>query len=989
MRNWMEVIMKRGRKQRRQITALLLAAILLFASQPIPAAAKTAIPLEEFEETIGTYSINDEIVSYEEYLEANGTNRPEEVYVIEGSDYVRFEDETGSATPEIYTDYKGMEGKSIYTKESGLVEYEVTIQKAGLYRLSVLYFPVEGKNTAIQRSFFIDGKMPYQELALIEFARVWQNDVNDFTFNSNGIEQKLWEKDNQGNDLKPGMIETPQWIEGGLYDGSGYVTEELSFYLEEGVHTITIISIKEPMLLRKLTLQNGEEIRPYSEVKASLDTAGKADTHGKQIRIEAENVARTSSQMLYPVQDQSSPAVYPSSAKELKNNTVGGNSWRLVGQWMEWEFEVEEDGYYNMAFYAKQNFMKGIYVSRKIMIDGKVPFDEFEDYGFTYEQNWRLDTMEDSEGKPYLIYLDKGTHTLRMQVVLGEFSGIISDVQDAVSKLNAIYRKVIRITGVAPDAYRDYQIETSLPELEGELTEVKEILEGALADLRAAAGAGSDKESVLVTMIDQLKELIKDQERFTKVLGSFKINIRACGNWITQVIVQPLQLDTIYIYSPDVKIDVASDGFFSRMFYELKKLFYSFVIDYNQIGNVAKEKQGTVLTLWIGSGRDQANVIKSLIDETFTNETGISVNVMLVDMSTLLQATLAGQGPDVAIQVGNDLPMNYGLRNAVADLSQFEDLPEIKKRFNASAMTAFEYEGRTYALPETQTFPMLFYRKDILKDLNLAVPKTWDEVKVALTVLSKNQMDFGMLPGEQIFAMFLYQNGGEYYAEGALKSALDSDEAVNAFKEYCEYYTDYKVDQQTNAEERFRTGEAPMIIADYTVYNNLQVSAPDIKGLWGFTPVPGVLKEDGTIDNTVASTGLGCVIMEKSKDKDASWEFLKWWTSAETQTLYGREMESLMGAAARVATANMEAFSNLPWPVSDFDALSEQFKHVRGIPQVPGGYFSYRNVNNAFYRVTTKTDVATPREELMDNVLYINEEINFKRAEFGMPLAEE
>ena len=73
----------------------------------------------------------------------------------------------------------------------------------------------------------------------------------------------------------------------------------------------------------------------------------------------------------------------------------------------------------------------------------------------------------------------------------------------------------------------------------------------------------------------------------------------------------------------------------------------------------------------------------------------------------------------------------------------------------------------------------------------------------------------------------------------------------------------------------------------------------------------------------------------------------------------------------------------------------QQFDQVQGIPQVPGGYYTWRNVNNAFYSVTTdasstgRTYVATPREELMDNVLYINAEIDYKREEFNLPLASE
>ena len=523
------------------------------------------------------------------------------------------------------------------------------------------------------------------------------------------------------------------------------------------------------------------------------------------------------------------------------------------------------------------------------------------------------------------------------------------------------------------------------------------------------AGNNSDKLTVLVTMSDQLAELIEDEERFTEVISSYKVNVRACGNWITQVLPQPLQIDRLMIYSADSEPDIASAGWFSRASYEIQRLFYSFIIDYNQIGNVVEDTDDSItLTLWVGTGRDQANVIKALIDENFTNETGINVNVQLVDMNTLLRATLAGEGPDVAIQVantngiagavlntGNDTPVNYGLRNAVLDLTQFDDFNDVTTRFSESALVPFSFNGATYALPDTQTFPMMFYRKDILAEIGLEVPTTWDEVKVAMTVLAKNQMEFGMLPTEQIFAMLLFQNGGEYYTANGDASMLDSDIAVNTFKEYCEFYTDYKLDKATSVEERFRTGECPIIISDYTTYNNLQVSAPDIAGLWDFTVVPGVENEDGTINHTTGSAGLADIIMANTEHPQESWEFLKWWTGTQTQTLYGREMESLMGASARVATANLDALANLSWPIKDYEELMQQFDQVQGIPQVPGGYYTWRNVNNAFYSVTTdasstgRTYVATPREELMDNVLYINAEIDYKREEFNLPLASE
>ena len=950
--------------------------------------AQTKISLDEYEEIL---DYTKDTIGYSEYMAQYDLDKStDDEYVIHATDYVRSE----NMTPQVYKNYEGMEGDSLYTEEKGLVEYEVDIKEEGFYNLALLYYPVEGESGSIQRSFFIDGKLPYNQLDLIEFSRIWVNKNDE------------WIVDNQGNDLKPTQVEAPEWMTSYLYDSDGYVTDALGVYLTKGKHTITIISRREPMVIKEIILNHKSDVKHYAEVKTENDSKGYKATSGQFIEIQAEKASRKSSQMLYPTQDQSSPAVKPYSAKELKNNTIGGNSWRIVGQWIEWDFEVQESGYYHITLHSKQNFVKGTYVSRKVMIDGEVPFKELEDYAFKYENQWKMTTLSNDDGEAYDFYLEKGKHTLRMEAVLGDFSSIVSDVQDIVTKLSAQYRKIIRITGVEPDKYRDYQIEKSIPELGDDLADIKTELDDVITRLQAVAGAGSDKEAALITMRDQLGAIEGDTEQITKLVKDFKTNISALGTWITKVLEQPLQLDSIYIYSEDQPLPKVQDSFFDGVAHEAKKLFWSFLIDYNTIGNVAEEdEESRTITVWVGTGRDQANVIKSLIDEKFTINTNINVNVMLVDMNTLLQATLSGQGPDVAIQVANnpagtvvtgattasnDLPMNYGLRHAVVDLSQFEDVEEVKGWFRESALEPFTYDGSLYALPETQNFPMMFYRKDILKELGLEVPKTWDEMKVVMSVLSNNQMELGMLPTEQVYSMLLYQFGGEYYNENATASALDSDEAINAFKMFTEFYTDYKLDRETSVEQRFRTGEAPIIIADYTTYNNLMVSAPDIKGMWGFASVPGMEKEDGTIDHTVASTGLACMIMNTAKDKEAAWEFLKWWVSSDIQSAYGREMEGLMGAAARYPTANIKAFESLPWPIEDYKALSQQFEQVRGIPQVPGGYFSWRNVNNAFYRVAVaevKNRLA-PREAITEYIRYINDEITYKRTEFGLQVAD-
>ena len=97
---------------------------------------------------------------------------------------------------------------------------------------------------------------------------------------------------------------------------------------------------------------------------------------------------------------------------------------------------------------------------------------------------------------------------------------------------------------------------------------------------------------------------------------------------------------------------------------------------------------------------------------------------------------------------------------------------------------------------------------------------------------------------------------------------------------------------------------------------------------------------------------------------------------------FGRELEGILGAAARYPTANIEAMEQLPWTIDELAKLKEQWAWVRGIPEVPGGYMTGRHLDNAFRLVLN--EAANPRETIYDYVQMINEELAKKRREFGL-----
>ena len=204
-----------------------------------------------------------------------------------------------------------------------------------------------------------------------------------------------------------------------------------------------------------------------------------------------------------------------------------------------------------------------------------------------------------------------------------------------------------------------------------------------------------------------------------------------------------------------------------------------------------------------------------------------------------------------------------------------------------------------------------------------------------------------------------------------------------AFQKLTEFFTTYALPVSADFSNRFRTGEIPIGVADYTLFNTLEIFAPEIKGLWNFAPIPGYKDPvTGEVNNVAVSGSSHTVMMEASKKKQDAWEFLKWWLEEDTQVQYGNTLEAILGSGARYATANTKVLTQLPWATSQSDVILEQFEHTIGVPDVPGYYMTGREIDYAFKGVVT--DGQNPREALYLNVKEINDELTNKREEFHL-----
>lgn len=906
-------------------------------------------------------------------------------------------DYASSGKVEVYTNYEGTD-KALFTDTDSSVSFHVQVPQTGYYNLYMEYLIPESRGVAAERGVRINGEFPFEDAQNITFTRIW----------TDGGEVKT---DNQGNQIRPTQIEVYDWQSSCFEDDMGYITEPYRFYLEKGDNEITLEAENEPMIIRKFMVAPVSVIQSYEEYVAKYpDISDQAMTAGYIQMIQGEDSTLRSESSLYAKYDRSSPTTYPNSVTNTVLNYVGGDTWRSSGQWIEWEFEVPEDGYYNIMIKGRQNYSRGSVSSRTVYIDGEIPFSEMKEISYAYSNDWECKDLADENGVPYNFYLTKGTHTIRLEATLGGVGPILEELEDSTYRVNQIYRKILVYTGANPDRYRDYYIEANYPEVMEAMELESKRLFKIVDDTVSYSGQKADNIAAAQTVAQQMERFCEKPNKITLEFTAFKDNITALGTASLNMSETKLDIDYLVVSGTGVTPKKDKANIFTKLWHETKSFFASFFVDYNSVGDVYDESaDDEVVKVWILTGRDQGTILKSMVDDTFTPESGVKVNVEIVDPTALLNAVLAGRGPNVVLSVGADQPVNYALRGAAEDITQFNDWEEVLSHYTPSSYEQYGLDGHIYAIPETQTFNVMFYRKDVLEEMGLEVPDTWQELIEMLPTIQGNNLSVGIptaagssstttattavasnVPDLSLYFTLLYQYGGDMYNEMGTKTTVDDEAGIRAFDDYVRYFNDYGLPTIYDFVSRFRSGEMPIGISAYSTYNTLMVSAPEIRGLWDFTLIPGTeyTNPDGTtyIDRSDFITGSATMMIatEDESLKQKSWEFMKWWAKPDTQVRFGREIEALLGSSARYATANKDAFEQLSWSSDDIKVLSEQWDQTVGIREVPGGYYTGRHITNAIRKVINDKD--DTRETIIDYSIKINEEIEKKRNEFGLPM---
>ncbi len=910
------------------------------------------------------------------------------------------------------TTIETVEGEqAVVISQDSFAEYTVNIEKTGFYVLNTRYLVPKGKPINAEARVYIDSVVPYTEATTVTFTRIWRDETY-----ADGIQLNEYGHmyDASGNELTPDTEGVYKWSDYVMHDNDYTTDADMRFYLEEGTHTIRIDLVRETLAFAKLELTEDVVLPTYAEVLKEYDSKGYTKYDGEVITIHAENTAERSDQNLTMTVDYASASTTPAHPSQTRLNTVGGELWTKTGQWVSWDVTVPKAGLYTISFKYRQDFVRGFKVYRTIMVNNKVPFAEFDNVEFTSNSDWENYTAVNANKEAYYVYLNEGENNIRLTATLGPVADSLQVLGENIAELNAIYLEIIQITGTSPDSNRDYDIDKAIPNLTERFQKVRNDLSAtkkAIDQVNAINGkvVSGGQAAFIDVMVKQLDSFLKDMREVTGALSAYKSNISSLSDMLRTLSSQSLLIDTIYVGGLNSELPKPKVGFLESTGYAFRGFFSSFVTDYNAFGNVYEDGEGSgyvcdPIDVWMtanavsSSGRDQMNILKSLVDDRFVKEYNIPVNISLVDVNgSLSKAILAGTGPDCAVMISSEVPVNYSMRGALEGMEQFNaenqydengnkrfryTFDEVKTWFYDSAFISMRYvDGMTYGLPETQTFDMMFYRTDILEELGLEPPETWQDLYNCVTIIQRQNMNIGMM-GVGMFTNMLFQNGGTYYVDDYSAVNFGTEAAIEAFRDCTEFNTKYSLPITYDALNRFRTGEYPIVISGYTFCNNLAVGAPEIKGLWGMTSIPGTVRADGTVSKAEVCTGTACVMLADCDNKYQVYDFMSWWVSGQTQADFGNKIEARLGQGGRYSTANLEAFRQLSWTTDEQQSILSAWDHVTDTPKIPGDYYITRMVNNAYRAVVYQGQ--NPREALLRYSSEMDKEIQRKRVEYNV-----
>ncbi|TVP95658.1 MAG: extracellular solute-binding protein [Acholeplasmatales bacterium] len=882
------------------------------------------------------------------------------------------------------TDETLSEDASYYHWENPVsIRVTVDVQTRGLYSVVIEYVSHTTSHIPISLAMTLNDEAdaPFHEASHMTLDTLWQ-DAEDIP-----------SQDRYGNDVSLLQLPFDRWQVVPLRDARRLYPEGLTFYLEAGENTLELEKLTGALSVRAITVQAKPVLTSYADYRHAYDDT--ASPH--LVRLEAENTLfKNSSTITRGVSTDA--RVLPFSMSKLRLNVLGTDSFDAPGDAVTWVVDVPTPGYYHVTFKVKQT-RQNTTAYRTLYVNGEIPFKEAKHLVFPYERNWQNAPLQSFSQEPFLIYLAPGDE-ITLAVDPSMFTAVVERLQVLTAEMSRLGLDVTKITRNVTDRGIDWPMIEFFPDLPETLDRWQSEIDAIADYLRSVYGFERDAHILqdIKAAGARLEKIAADIDELPRRLTLLSMGsssaVQLLANQIDAVLHQPMIIDAFYVHTEEQVLPDANASFLQKVRVFFTRFFYSFFDPSYQETADADE-----LEIWVNRSRQYVDMMQKMVDDQFTTQTGIRVKVsLLADDGKLLLANSADQQPDIALGVSAWIPNEYGMRGMLYDMSQAKDFEQTIQVYHPEQLVPMVFDEKLYGLPETQNFYLLFYRRDILDELGLDVPDTWDDVLGMLPVLNRFGMSF-FIPLSSASAAksfdstapFIFQFGGKIYSDDGMTAAIDDENTVRAMQFMTDLYREYSLPFQVPSFfNSFRYATIPIGIGDFGLYLQLTNAASEISGLWDIAVVPGMPREqvnpdtgelETIIDRSMPGAQQAGIIFEKSDKLDEAWQFMSWWMSTEIQVHFAETMVNTLGSRYLWNSANKEAFEQFSWDEDHKAVILEQWTHVKEVPKVPGSYIIERELSNTWNSVVHAD--ANLRSTMSDALIKMNRELARKMLEFG------
>lgn len=878
-----------------------------------------------------------------------------------------------TSTDAVFTDDYGYTS-AVQIGERGSIELELNVVADGIYYMCFDYLADSDTILPVEAQFMIDGDFPFYEMRQQVLESQWSTP-----------QQKSY--DSYGNEVVGIPDKVYEWQNKYIMDSTYRYSGPLGIELTKGRHTVTVTLKEGTLLLGNFKLTAKPQVEAYT---GSEKAAGDGF-----IEIQAEDFTYRNASSIHATCEYD-PNLYPYQAGNRIMNTVDSTSFSEGGQQISYQFTVEKEGNYYLAFHYSQSDKSDFPVFMNIRIDGELPNTEFENCAFAYKKDYNLYTLLDSEGNKISVPLGAGQHTISMQISMEPLRNALETIEQIMGKVNDLSLEVTKVAGTNKDKYRDFSLESYIPGIGDTLIQWADELAAVMEEARtynpdkkkiAAFSSISIAENQLRSLAKKPDELIYRIDELATSTSSVNQHL---ANLIDSLNGNDFSLDSIYLYQEDAAKQLPRH---KNVFVKAGLGIVRFCTSFGKQAYSSSNTNPEHLQVSVNRSRQHLEIMQQMITEEFTPQTGIEVDLSLMpDQTKLVLANASGYSPDVATGVNYSIPFELGIRGALKDLTQFDDFAEVAGRYTEGLLMPYVIDDSVYAIPETMNFQVLFYRKDILDKLGLEVPDTLEDVEAMLPDLQMRGLNF-YYPTARTVGMktfldttpIIFQSGGRLYDTYVEDVTITSEEVVEGFTTLTNLFTIYNLPKDVpNFYQHFRNGDYPIGISDFGTYNLISNAAPEIDGSWGVALIPGVKDENGEVMRYSSAGAESTFLFNSTPEREEqAWEFVKWWSSAQVQAEFGQRLQITYGDEYYWNTANCEAFAQLPWDSDDKEVISEQLTWTMEAPRALASYMVERELSDAYNLVVLGAKSANVREALDDAQKNIKRETLRKLEEFG------